>query len=460
MAGLARIDELRPLDFDDEPPTETLRPADPPKLRGGLGAMIVLLVIWWAVAAFIGWRSFVWTPFSDMHDWLLRLFQAERDHDWLGYLWAPHGNQRIVFARIFTWWDVEVARGHGVSAFLGSGMKIQLIVALAAAVVTAAYAPRSPWRLWIGGLVGLILLDIPFVDDAALANAGVYIEAAGFSVLAVLAFALRGDTGWRRAMLPVAVACGVFAACGNAAGLAVWPVLAFGAWRSHAERVALITVIVAGVLTIVLFSLGLGAPVGSGSAGSAGVGRLVKMVSYFFGYVALPWASEPRLPLRLAGAVLTGFYLVLLVRGPAREGGGLLRRAGLDLIAVTLLTALMAAIGRVDEQAPANVPVRYAVFAMAGQAGLVMVFAARLAGWATARPRLAGGLLALALVAVGLNQAEGARRLTKSMRHVREASEAFDRGDRSPEVVSLVYPPDAAHAADVRRQLKARGLPY
>ena len=461
MVGSAHRDELVPLDFALEAePAGPPGPVEPPKLLGGLGIVLALLVAWWAAAFAIGLHSFVRTPFSDMHDWLARLFEAERTHDWLAYLWEPHGRQRIVFARILTLWDAEVDKGRFVSAFLASGMKIQLVVTLAAASLTAIWLPRSPWRLCIAGLVGLALLDIPFVDDAAFANAGVYIEAAGFSILAILAFALRGETGWRRTLLPAALVCGVLAACGNAAGLAVWPVLILGALRTRATPTALASLIIAGVATIAVFSLGLGAPVGTGTAASSGAARLMKMASYFVGYAALPWASEPKLVLRLGGAALTGLYLWVLARGPGREGGGVLRRAGLDLIAFTLVTGALAAIGRIDEQALPSVPVRYAVFAMAGQAGLIMVFAGRLARFGAARPRLAGSALALALALAMVNQAEGARRLMKSVRHVREASAAFDRGDRSPEVVSLVYPPDPARAADIRRQLKARGLPY
>lgn len=411
------------------------------------------IVLAWGLLAALSLATQIRTPFSDAHDWVWRVFQLERDGYWLGYLWAPHNAQRIPLARLAMWWDVEGPQ-TGVSSFLGSTMLVQLAAALAVALLALPALPAGRWRIPAAVAVGLAALNVAFVEAASFPFAGVYIYAASLAVLAVALQARRGGLS-----LTAALGCAVLASLGNAAGLAVWPAMVVTALLGPRPVREGLLLAGAGAVVGLVVSGGLPAPT---AAGSGVTTDIAKLASYFSGFLTLPLGSRPDIPVRLLGAVVAVAYGVIVVGSLARRGRGdvpprTLSAAG-GLIVFALLTAALAALGRAGELPEPFVPVRYAPFAIAGQVGLLLALAPLFVRWAQDRQRLAtAGVVVALFVWAGL-QADGARRLYKSAGHIREASVAFDRGDRSPATLALVHP-RPEFAAQVRAELRRRGLP-
>jgi hypothetical protein len=190
------------------------------------------------------------------------------------------------------------------------------------------------------------------------------------------------------------------------------------------------------------------------------LGHIAKMAQYFVVYAGLPWsAAGPLSGIRLAiGLATIGIGATLLWRGSRRDGAaGRLERVGLDLIAFALITAAMAALGRVDENAAVIVPMRYAVFMSAFQAGVICVLAPTLAErWDRLKRRATVAALGLAIGLLVQQGAAGADVLRTST-YIRAEIAAFDAGARRPEMHQLIYP-DFAVAAQVSAECRRRGL--
>ncbi|MGC1303509.1 MAG: hypothetical protein WA840_14150, partial [Caulobacteraceae bacterium] len=199
-----------------------------------------------------------------------------------------------------------------------------------------------------------------------------------------------------------------------------------------------------------------------GGASVALPAHLLKMLSYFTGYCALPWSAGDgsALLMRLLGLAFAVAGAVAVWRG-SRSGGGLGRIEGIgcNLILFALLTGVLASVGRVDESARVVMPARYLPLACLLQVGLIFAFIAPLQRTFASAPRKSWSVLAILMVLLLGQQWVGGHRLMRSAQRVRAASTAFDTGDRSQPVMLLVYP-TAEPAMAVRAELKRRGLPF
>jgi len=106
-------------------------------------------IIYIAIFVFAATRSVLAAPYGDPHDWDALVFATQKAGNWLGYLWTPHTNQRIVFARILTYLDMCVFGKERVPAFL-IGTLLSLFVSVAA-------------------LAGIVIRNLPKGDFAVLA---------------------------------------------------------------------------------------------------------------------------------------------------------------------------------------------------------------------------------------------------------------------------------------------------
>jgi len=442
---------------EDWLPAETvvtpIQSADRPVIWA-LGAMAGVYV---AIFVYVAVAGFVRQPYSDMFDFIRAEFSLEHSGDLLGYLASPHNHQHLVWVRILTALDIQLFHGSA-SIFLVAAVGSILIGALALA--------NEIWRSTPARAVGLLAASLSVLLVASTANAidctqpinSVYAIAFVFVVLAIILFERAGD-GHAAMLATLALAAGLAAAAGSAAGVAVFPVLVVSAVRNPGARrlIAPVLVVALAATAVVATALLDAAPA---QAAGGGTGHLWKMADYFVVYAGMPWSavkllSRLGLALGLATVVLG---TVLLWRGSRRQAvAGRLERIGLDLILFSLITAAMAAIGRVDENAAVIVPVRYAVFMSAFQVGVICVAAPAIAErWASLKRYAVPSAMAAAVALVAQQAAAGSSVLRTSA-YIRGEITAFQAGARRPEMRQLIHP-DFNLAAQVEDECRNRGL--
>jgi hypothetical protein len=272
-----------------ETPAPASRPATPPRQwrrPTPLGAMAllvaaahVLIVVVCAV------RARLPVPLADHHDWIARTFAPIGP----GCLWEPHNAQRIVWARLLAFIDVRFFSGQTFS-FLVAPLALAFGAAVAVALTVRRSGGRSAAATVLATLAFATLCEATLASDTAWPAFSVYVFGAGFAALAFVAFERGFDGRGRTVFLVAALACGIGAGFGNAAGLLVWPTLAVSMARRHRTRPAAYAVLAAGFGFALACTFGLGAPVGSAPpVRVADPANLLKAGAYFLEFLALPF---------------------------------------------------------------------------------------------------------------------------------------------------------------------------
>lgn len=393
-----------------------------------------------AVCAWLVWATPVLVPYSDMLDWVARYLDFRVNHDLGAYLLAPHVSHHLVFTFLILWADAGLFGAHG-WLFVIAGVSL---LALTAALLgqAASGAARGDMRWVIGGAAAaLVLLPGGFLD-ATLHICTVYIEALVLCVVAILLASPARAEAPSPARLALALACATAAAFGNGVGLAVWPVLAFAAWRRN--RMLGQMILVGGILFGLAYFASPTGGMAVGASQTGGRGGLVNAGLMFFSYLGLPWTRAiPRLGWVL-GLVLTGISGWAILKKGGSEASRP-ERVAVQLIQFSLVTAVMAAIGRNGADLPTDVPLRYAVLLAPLHVGLLMLAARALQGFLVKRPREAQALLVAAAIFVVLHQIGAGVFVARTSDINRDRVAAFKAGDRSAPVLAVMYP-DAAKA--------------
>jgi MFS family permease len=256
--------------------------------------------------------------------------------------------------------------------------------------------------------------------------------------------------GWRRA---AALLVAMAAALGDAAALAVWPVLALSAIRRRDWR-WLTAVLVVGAVFVGLYASGQGADARSSAHGA--VQDPADALRLSLNVLMLPWT---RLSLGLAwiGGLLVALagLATVLVRGGRRASRT--ERIACSFILFSLGVAAMAGLGRSGLPGALNVPLRYGVLLAPLHVGLLML-ALPYAGalWRTNR-RLAQTLCAAVLILAFVQNALMAVKVVHASDVVRTTLDDFRQGRRTPEMLVFVHP-DLAHAERIYAGLRRDGL--
>lgn len=445
---------------DDWRPTEAAVTPIAKADRPVIGALATILTAQIAIFGYVAVRGFVRQPFSDMFDFLRAEFDLERGGDLIAYLAAPHNHQHLVWVRVLTALDVQVFHGTALIFLIAASLSI---LAGATGIGVAIWRGTSVRVVGaIGGLVAMLLMiSAANALDCTQPINSVYALAFGFAALAILLFesAAEAERGRTALLLALSLTAGLGAVAGSAAGVAVLAALFVSAVRQPQNRPLIAPTLLVGLAATAL--VGSAMIEGGASPPSAGgVGHAAKIAQYFVVYAGLPWsAAGPLSRIRLATGLATiGVGAILLWRGSRRDGAaGRLERIGLDLILFALVTAAMAALARVDESPAVVVPLRYAVFMSAFQAGVICVLAPMLADrWDRLKrfATVAALVLALALLA---EQAVAGEGVLQTSIIIRNAVAAFDAGARQPEMHQLIHP-DFALAARMGAECRKRGL--
>jgi len=399
-----------------------------------------------ALFAYFVQANFIAQPYWDMLSIVTRYLQFERDGNLWSYLWEPHVQHRQVWMRLLTALDAD--------AF--GGVAYPFVVSAVACMGLAAWLL---WRFvgrhhpgdhgaWLGTLVVMLVMTSVAAVDCAIPMNAIYPQAFFFAVVAVLCLASDEEaSSWRPWAAAGAAVCAAF---GNAAALALWPILAWLAWQSR-RRLASALFVAGGVAFAVAYLYRMP------SAGEVGAGltldRLPRVADYLITYLGLPWTRSAALvlPGKLVGAVLG--------LGAVGAGAwGLVRRlpvvdrAGVALMLFSLATAVLASIGRSDVDADLRVPVRYAVFVAPLHVGVLFIAWRRLVEWL--RPDRAHLLqplaigLALVLVVQQVAAGQAAARTTAAMR---STLARFAAGEETDDMRAVVF----VDLTQARRDLSA-----
>jgi len=361
----------------------------PTWLRGlALGLVVVNLLL----AAYVVWRSAVLTPYYDDIDWIERWRNFRGD--WLAYLFQPVNLHRAPMIFGLVAFDIEVLGGTN-WPLIASGAAALAALAWMLAQEAGKAAP-PPLALPAVALTAMLALMGSNLLDAATPICVNYIHGVSFAVLAMVLADGGPDHGlsWRRM---AALAAAMAAALGDAAALAVWPVLGLSALRRR-DWPWLAAVVAAGAAFIGAYAWGQGENARISASGAlAGPLSALRLTLNF---LPLPWT---RANVQLAW--IAGLAIGLLgVAAVALRGGcnaSRSERIAANFILFSLGVALMAGIGRTSGD-PLNVPLRYGVLLAPLHAGfliLVLPFAGEL--WRANRraaQALCAAVLALATV--------------------------------------------------------------
>jgi hypothetical protein len=242
-------------------------------------------------------------------------------------------------------------------------------------------------------------------------------------------------------------------ALGDAAGLAVWPVLAIAAARRRDWRWLGAVVLVGGAF-VAAYASGQGGETQASTAGLLqGPANALKLA---LSYLVLPWT---RLAPRFAWLGGIGVALVCGLALLRRGGPGAPRseRIACALILFSLGTAAMAAVGRAGLEDAAETPLRYAVLMTPLHVGVLMLALPFAARFARVRPIATARLAAAALALLAAQDAVMAVKVVHASDTVRTALADFRAGKRTPEMRVFVHP-DLALAERVYAGLAADGL--
>jgi hypothetical protein len=413
----------------------------PAWLRRGVS---LLLAAYLGLTFYLVWRTAVLAPFSDEFTWVERWYQLKADHRWADYLLAPHNVSRPLWTRAALALDMG-ALGGGNTPLILSGVASLAVMATVLGREAVRAAPH-PVKSVAGGLAVMLTLMAGNVLDASVPVYVTYTHAAVFAVLAiVLSEGSPGrGLGWRRAG---AVACAVASAFGSGAGLALWPVMAWGALRRR-DWSWLAAVLALGAAFIGLYLSGQGhAPDGAWAIGESKSAAILGL-----SFLALPWTrAAPHFAWIGGGLIALSAIAMILLKGGAKATPS--ERVACGLMLFTLGAAAMAALGRSGMEDPHDVPLRYGLLAAPMHAGVVMLAAPLLAGlWRDDRRLLAQCLSLALLTSVFAQDAAFAAKAIAASDTIRAAIADFHAGARTPLIRTLVHP-DPAHAEAISDRL-------
>jgi hypothetical protein len=411
-----------------------------------LPALALIATAYLALFGYFIGATAIRVPVYDLLGWIMHYADFWLRGDWWGYLWIAHNEHRILFSRLLLLADIAWLRGTTLP-FLIFGL-LCLAAMIAALVIEVGKAAASQSLVAaLTLMVPLLLATSYIVVDCTMPALGVYVQTAAFATLALVLLDGAGEGG-RYADLRrcLAMLAGLAAGFGIAAGLLIWPVLLWAAWRGGLGRIWLVAVALLGAGFIAVYVPGLHS---HGRLGSLDPLRLLRMLDYAIRFLGLPWSHAAGLvwPARLAGAaILAAGLFALLRRGLWGARPGRLERLAIGMLLFALLIAALAGVGRVDIATDRAMPIRYSIFTAMAQLGLLFLAVPWLdRAWARPARRRAiqAAILALALVLLGQQLVAGRAGAAVAAQYA-EAYRKFASGLWTPEMVQFVNPDRAA----------------
>jgi hypothetical protein len=193
-------------------------------------------------------RSAIRVPVYDMLDWLQFYDDRVRAGDWLGYLWTPHNEHRLVFTRALIALDIRWLGGQG-TAFAIFDSTLWGLSVLAAWRIVLTFNHSPTFKIFAGSLVLLILSPTSIATTISMPGPGQFMQTPSFALFSLVLLNNEYDNVRLRTFYCVcALACACLSSFGIAAGLIIWPVLVWSVWRAGLDRNWIVAVVGTGLL--------------------------------------------------------------------------------------------------------------------------------------------------------------------------------------------------------------------
>jgi hypothetical protein len=384
-------------------------------------------------------RSAIRVPAYDMLDWLQFYDDRVRANDWVGYLWTPANEHRLVFTRALIAIDIRWLGGRG-NGFAIFGSLIWIFAVLAAWRVVLTFSKTLTFRIFAGSIVLLILSPTYIVTTISMPAAGAFIQTPSFALFCMTLLDNETNHVRLRSFYRVwALICACLSSFGVACGLLIWPVLIWSAWRAGLGRNWIVAVIGAGLVFVALFLWKM--PPKSYQS-PLSIQSFIAPIDYGIRFLGLPWSHAVELawPARAVGLVVLMVGGLVVARASIqREKPPRAQRIGAALILFAFLVAAAAAFGRVN--IPGPTPIRYAMFMVLAHLGLFLYALPYLhALWQKGRATsLQWVAVVLAVAWLGHQVAVG-EMAVKEASHYNDAWSRFVAGDWTPDMLLYVYP--------------------
>jgi len=408
-----------------------------------------------------GYFTIVRQPFSDMLAWINNYLHLRTGDSVIAYLWTFHGEHHLVWIRALTALDVISFGATGTPLFVAAA--IALFSATYIVVVEMRKSHIFGGDLGaLGWLAPMLMFTTANVVDCTITINCQYPITLAFMLASLIMFDVETDHGGKTLFRRVlALICAASAGLASAAGLLVWPVLLWYSWCARAGALWLLAILVTALAYIALYFYGMSSGTGLlESVASINTTRMTKMADYFIMFLGLPISREPELAFvgRLIGSAVfvVGSWAVLHYTLTRRRINRLDRFA-IALMLISLGSAVLAAVARVDIEPDVKVPIRYAVFVAPFHVALLCIALPRLAlvaegRWRRTVQRVGCGI-AMLLVA---QQIAVGRTAVRTAAGVRNTVERFYAGERGPNM-RIVYP-DLQQAEKIVVDMRRAGL--
>jgi hypothetical protein len=406
-------------------------------------------------------------PFSDMLNYISDFLRYRQTGDLGYYLWMPHTQHRLIWTRLITAFDIDAFQGVAYPFLVVATTSLILVPVLIRHEVNRAGLSQVP-TFAVGWLIVMLVLTTANVVDCSIPIEDIYPHTLVFAVLSLILFDGRGESANSTHLRRVAaLLAAVGAAFSSATGLVLWPVLLWVTWRGRAGWTWAATVACVGTTFVVLYTRGMPIPLSTSSAlrGDAqfyAQAHLLKIGDYLLTYMGLPWTRASALAVvgRLIGAILLVVGVASIVRrGVLRPPASRLERIAISLIMFSLATAALAAIGRVDERADVEVPVRYSVYLAPLHVGLLCLVLPWVSGrWRVLNHRRISQVTVLTVASLLLVQQVAAGRAAAATTQTITATiDRFIGGKRDPQMTRFVSS-DLNYADQVFDMMKREGI--
>jgi hypothetical protein len=404
-------------------------------------ALAVLTVVYAALYCVFVYTTLLRVPVWDLLDWVVFYLQSGRTGDWWSYLWQPHNEHRIPISRLLLAADIEIFWGSGIPFVIFGAVSQTAIVGVLIREIQLS-SLTTELRLAAIAAVVFVFTASHLAILISMAVLGVFLQTTLFVILAITL--LDGENESRHPTLrrSLAIVCAALAPFSVSAGLLVWPVMLWAAWRGNLGLKWFVLIALVGVAEWVVYLPGVSVTAHM----PVSISEIVNMLDYAVRLLGLPWSHAPSLVWfgRLAGLTWIALGSWLLVTLSLRASApSRLQRIGAALILFMLASAVVAGIARSGVAPDRTMPIRYSIFVAAGQIGIL--FAA--SGFNSLCRHFAGpavkSLVILAAVILVIQQiASGVAATAVAQKYV-SLWELFCSGRWTPEMEAYVYPSQA-----------------
>ncbi len=267
-----------------------------------------VLTLFWAGLAVLscGWffyfveRTAIRIPAYDMLDWLRFYNERMQAGDWIGYLWTPHNEHRLVFTRILIAVDVRFFNGEGTAFACFDAFLLAATIATSWSVLVASLG-RSLFAVFAYSVALILLTPTYVVTTISMPGPGAFLQTPSFALFSIALLDGSRQSRYSNLQCPAAIICACFASFGVTAGLLIWPVLVWLTWRNRLSWARTAAMGAAGLAYILLYLWKMPART---YRSPVSIDALASSFDYAIRFLGLPWSHAPDLewPARAIGA--------------------------------------------------------------------------------------------------------------------------------------------------------------